>query len=96
MRVRDIFHQMKAAIDQAAAQKQYDLPIKLAVQLGFEAISPPTSLNFEGRYFADDGAIKFVYRSWDPSGPFQILPDINRYFLTLHEPADRYSLDYPD
>ncbi|MHC4050150.1 hypothetical protein [Bradyrhizobium sp. 25ACV] len=99
MRARDLYAQLKAAIERAEAQKQYDLPIDFAVANGFskkETSSASGGLAFECSYFADDGAIRLEYRSWDPSGPFQNLPDINRYFLTLYEPSDRYALDYPD
>lgn len=97
MSVRDIYENLKAAIGRAEAEKQYDIPIVLAESLGFvKRETPQPVLAFEYMYCADDGSIRFVYRSWDPSGPFQNLPDINRYFLSLYEPVDRFTLDYPD
>lgn len=97
MKVRELFDRLKSAIAQAEAQKQYDIPLIFAEANGFiKKELNYSGLAFECTYFGEDGAIRLIYRSWDPSGPFQNLPDINRYFLTLFEPSDKYSLDYPD
>ena len=97
VKTRDIYEKVKAAIQQAASRKEYDLPMAVAEANGFsKRETSKNNLAFECTYFGFDGAIKLEYRSYDPSGPFQNLPDRNRYFLTLYGEADRYSLDYDD
>lgn len=97
MNIRDVYERMKVAIDQAAATKQYDVPIRFAEANGFMVRETSnTNLAFECTYVSEGGAIRLIYRSYDPSGPFQNLPDRNRYYLTLFEPSDRYHVDYDD
>lgn len=69
MSVRDIYENLKAAIGRAKAEKQYDIPIVLAESLGFvKRETPQPVLAFEYMYCADDGSIRFVYRSWGSIG----------------------------
>ena len=55
-------------------------------ELQLDAIGESNSMYYECVYHSTDGnSVNFTYKSYDPSGAFQNLPDINKVKIELFE-----------
>ena len=84
MTEKDTFKSLKNAIEKTCATKTYHLTEEEALSLGLiksdESSSWTLAYKFE-RLMPDGTSITLGFRSFDPSGPFQNLPDVNRFVL---------------
>jgi hypothetical protein len=95
MRTREIYELMQSAIEEAVTQKSQDLVKAAAQRFGFQVIETRAP-NYEATYFDTTFVIKLEYRTYDPSGPFQSIPDINKFSLRLYEQTEKFERDYSD
>jgi len=86
MNTEEKFIVLQEAVTEACSQKDYCIASDVAASLGFteteQLRSITLSLMYE--YQGSDGrSIVLNFRSYDPSGPFQNLTDINKFKLKL-------------
>jgi hypothetical protein len=84
--MKQIFETLRKSINIACLEKS-DKPFLIAIENnGFTSEIVTSGSAYAVRYIkADDEGSRIVinYRSVDPSGPFQNLPDINKYDIAL-------------
>lgn len=84
MIAKELFEKIKGYIEEAA-QTQNSSPLVDKVRaLNLHKTGEINYMNLNCSYDAADGSsIVFSFRSYDPSGPFQNLPDVNKIKLQL-------------
>lgn len=98
MSTEKIFEEMKSLVSAACDAKEYSLVVQAAEKFGFHSIPANSSLkSFANLKYEDSngGEIMLIAKWYDPSGPFQNLPDINRIRLTLKMPGQK-PIEYMD
>ena len=100
MKMKQIFENLRESINIACLEKS-DNPFLLAIENnGFTSENVTSGSTYAVRYIkADDEGSRIVinYRSVDPSGPFQNLPDINKYEIALEvkgKTIEKYHYEY--
>lgn len=81
----EVFAQISQAIEKACETESLLLVVEEAIRLGMDG-GDNSRINLYYDYTFDDGAggaVALSVSSYDPSGPFQNLPDINRFSATL-------------
>lgn len=82
MNTEEKFLVLKDALTKACSLKDHLIVKDVAKSLGFTETEQPRSMTHE--YLGADGwSIVLIIRSYDPSGPFQNLPDVNKFDLKL-------------
>lgn len=77
---------MKSAIENACAEKNHLSVRDAALALGFVETDASRAMTLAFKYERidpDGSSITLSFRSFDQSGPFQNLPDMNRFELKL-------------
>lgn len=84
MIARELYEKIKGYIEEAAeTQNSSSLVVKVR-DLNLNTTGQVNYMNLNCSYGAPDGSsIVFSFRSYDPSGPFQNLPDVNKIKLQL-------------
>ena len=87
-------------IDEAEKHKDINLLLDYLDSLGLSSVGEKNSMlaNYELSE-ADGSKIKVHYHSYDPSGPFQNLPDINKTKIELfngNNLVSEYSANFED
>jgi len=84
MIAKDLFEQIAGYIDEAEQLQNSSLLVDKVKALNLKIEGEANYMNLNCSYGAQDGSsIMFSCRSYDPSGPFQNLPDINKIKLQL-------------
>lgn len=86
MQARQVYDSLVTAIDKACESRGFLEVCDVAVRLGMTGgeVKAFNSLRYEYAYKDDDGqTVDLNVRSYDPSGPFQNEPDINRFTAKL-------------
>lgn len=102
MNTREIFASLRNALEEARSQQDSSIATSAANSFGFVESDESRNFTFAVRYSytgSDGYSIVLNYRSYDPSGPFQNLPDINKFSLTLvngGSEEDSYSCSFED
>ncbi|WP_448108848.1 hypothetical protein [Pseudomonas azerbaijanoccidentalis] len=103
MNTLSIFSALKDAIQHACQSRDFGGVLRIAESTGMrggEDKRSITILRYEYKFSDSDGnSVELSFRSYDPSGPFQMEPDINRFNLTLTvdgRQAGQYSDSYID
>lgn len=84
MIAKDIFDKISGFIKEAERTQNSSSLMDQVRALNLETIGEANYMNLNCSYQAADGSsINFEFRSYDPSGPFQNLPDVNKIKLQL-------------
>ena len=84
MIAQDNFNVLKMLIDEASQTQDINSLLDKLKNMNLQAVGELNYMLANYVYQASDGSnIKFHYHSYDPSGPFQNLPDINKIKLEL-------------
>jgi hypothetical protein len=86
MSTEEKFIVLQEAVTKACSQKNYFIARDVAASLDFTETEQPRSmtLSLKYEYRGSDGrSIILIFHSYDPSGPFQNLPDMNKFDLKL-------------
>lgn len=86
MRAQDIYTLLVLAIDQACESEGFMEVCEVAGHHGMRGgrVTAFNALKYEYTYSDSDGhMVHLNIRSYDPSGPFQNIPDINRFTVKL-------------
>lgn len=86
MLARNVYDSLVIAIGRACERRGFLEVCDSAVQFGMKGgeIKGGMSLRYEYSYIGEDGqSVGLSIRSYDPSGPFQNEPDINRFTAKL-------------
>ncbi len=86
MNTEEKFIVLQEAVTKACSQKDYFIARDVAASLGFTETEQPRSITLSIKYeYRDSGgrSIVLIFHSYDPSGPFQNLPDVNKFDLKL-------------
>ncbi|MBJ6752684.1 hypothetical protein [Geomonas anaerohicana] len=99
--MREIFKLVKAAMDQAKRDQDLEHFREISLALGIQEIDEgsPVSIRYCYQLFNQDAAIQGALRSYDQSGPFQNLPDINKIEMVLRqggEVLERHYVEWED
>jgi len=79
-----LFNQIAGYIEEAVRSQNSSSLVDQVKMLGLDTEDEVNYMSLKCSYMADDGSsIKFSFRSYDPSGPFQNLPDVNKIHLQL-------------
>ena len=96
-----IFNELKTAL-QLSCSARDDSQFRLFLSNnGFTEENTTNGFTFSMRYSLthENGSIVINYRSYDPSGPFQNLPDENKYDATLTlngQPVESFATSFTD
>jgi hypothetical protein len=99
---KQVFDWLADAIERTVAAKGFNEVCQYAEQLGLTGgqTNSMTTLGYRFEGVDASGArVELYVRSYDPSGPFQNVPDINRFTVTLTEngvETGRYHDEYSD
>ncbi|WP_140162557.1 hypothetical protein [Billgrantia desiderata] len=79
-----LFKQIAGYIEEAARSQNSSPLVDRVKALGLDTEGEVNYMHLKCSYMAEDGSsIKFSFQSYDPSGPFQNLPDVNKIHLQL-------------
>ena len=98
----DIFQTLRISLDEAREAKNHLIAKEAALNNGFtkEDLTHGLTVKYLFRYEDnEDGKIEMEWRSYDPSGPFQNLPDMNKIELKCYiksQLIDQYQVEYED
>lgn len=84
----EVFEALRQGIDKAVAAENFITVCNLAEELRMEGGEEQrsASLSYRYQYQSGDGQrVSLHVRSYDPSGPFQNIPDINRFTVNLYD-----------
>lgn len=90
MLARNLYEAIVTAIDKACASSNFLEVCDVAAQLGMIGgeVTSFNALRYEFAYTDSEGdQVTLNVRSYDPSGPFQNEPDINRFTVKLISPG---------
>jgi len=99
---KQVFEAMRTAIDDACRQKDQSIASRVALALGFNEIDASANFTYAIKYdlaVSPEIKLSISYRSFDPSGPFQNLPDISRFDLVLlydNKPTKSHRNEYEE
>lgn len=102
MEARRVYEALVIAIEKACAVHGFSEVCDEAQRLGMSGgrANSLTSLRYDFKYESPDGGVVTLdVRSYDPSGPFQNEPDINRFTARLYENGQErtaYDRQYSD
>ena len=100
MLAREKYQQAIVIALEAKVEKNSAIIIEKIPGLGMEIVGEKNYMDLKCLYQAEDGScMKFSYHSYDPSGPFQNLPDINKIKIELFQNSDKleeYVLEFDD
>lgn len=85
---KDVFEALKQGIDKAVSDENFMSVCNLAEELRMDGGEEQrsTSLSYRYQYQPGDGQrVSLHVRSYDPSGPFQNIPDINKFTVNLYD-----------
>lgn len=88
----EVFEKLKAAINDALQNEGFNEVLQVAEKLRMAGglDTRPMSLSYRYEYRTNEGQkVDLHVRSYDPSGPFQTIPDINRFTATLHDASGK-------
>jgi hypothetical protein len=84
MIAKEVFDKISGYIEQAERTQKSSPLLDQVRALNLEMVGEANYMNLKCSYQAQDGSsIAFEFRSYDPSGPFQNLPDVNKIKLQL-------------
>ncbi len=84
MIAQDLFNQISGYIEEAKKSQNSSALVDQVKGMNLNTTGEVNYMNLNCSYEAQDGtSIKFSFRSYDPSGPFQHLPDVNKIKLQL-------------
>ena len=94
------FENIKQLIDAASKSSDINILLHGLEGMGLIAVGELNSMLANYTYSAPDGSsINFHYHSYDPSGPFQNIPDTNKIKLDLlneQQVIEEYSTQFDD
>lgn len=99
---RQAFDWLADAIERTVAARGFNEVCQHAEQLGLKGGQTKSITTLGYRFDGVDASgarVELYIRSYDPSGPFQNIPDINRFTVTLTEngvQTARYENEYSD
>lgn len=100
MTIKNLFNEIKQVIEEASIKHDVNILIQYIEKQNFNAVGESNSMLANYIFNTDDGySIKFHYHSYDPSGPFQNLPDTNKIKLQLlndKEVIDEFVMQFDD
>lgn len=102
MQAKKLFDAIASAIDKACESRGFLEVCDSAAKLGMIGgeVKSFNTLKYEFSYAdSDGGSVTLNVRSYDPSGPFQNEPDINRFTTKLlrdGREVDSYDRSYED
>lgn len=89
MIAESLFNQIAGYIEEAVRSQNSSPLVDQVKALGLDTEGEVNYMNLKCSHVAEDGSsIKFSFRSYDPSGPFQNLPDVNKIHLQLLKNGD--------
>lgn len=89
MIAKGLFDKIYGYIEEAVRSQNSGPMVDKVKALGLDAEGEVNYMNLKCSYEATDGSsINFSFRSYDPSGPFQNLPDVNKIHLQLLKNGD--------
>lgn len=97
-----VFTEVKKSVVEACKAKKYLLVEDKAIQLGFSKMdnSQGFMLKINFLYEVENNErVELEFRSYDQSGPFQHLPDMNKFEVKLYKTdllKDSYTDSYED
>lgn len=86
LQAQQYFEAMKVAIDKTCLERDLSYVNQYAIDCGYNVNNVSSSFTYSLQYdliFTDGLQVSLNYRSFDPSGPFQNIPDISRFDLKL-------------
>lgn len=84
MIAKELFVKISAYINEAEKSRESSPLVDKVNALNLNTTGEANYMNLNCSYEAQDGSsIIFSFRSYDPSGPFQNLPDVNKIKLQL-------------
>lgn len=84
MIAESLFNQMSSYIEEAVRSQNSSALVDRVKALSLDTEGEVNYMHLNCSYMAEDGSsIKFSFRSYDPSGPFQNHPDVNKVHLQL-------------
>jgi hypothetical protein len=84
MLAKQKFDAVKALVQQASKDQDANLIVHEVPKLGLNIVGESNYMLLNCEYEASDStSLKFHYHSYDPSGPFQNIPDINKVKIEL-------------
>jgi hypothetical protein len=79
MLAKDYFESIKILIENASESSDINILLRGLEDMNLVAVGEINSMLANYTYSTPDGSsIRFHYHSYDPSGPFQNLPDTNK------------------
>ncbi|MCE7987202.1 MAG: hypothetical protein DYG89_39025 [Caldilinea sp. CFX5] len=93
-----VFTEVKKSVVEACKAKKYLLVEDKAIQLGFSKTDNSQGLMLKINFLYQVGnneRVELEFRSYDQSGPFQHLPDMNKFEVRLYK-ADSLRDSYSD
>ncbi|MGI2095320.1 hypothetical protein ACRN96_22610 [Shewanella oncorhynchi] len=78
------FKELISLVDRASKEQNANLIVDEVPKMGVTLIGEHNYMLLNGTYAESDGSrLTFHYRSYDPSGPFQNIPDVNKIKIEL-------------
>ncbi|WP_141246971.1 hypothetical protein [Halomonas salipaludis] len=89
MIAESLFNQIAGYMKEAVRTQSSSLLVDQVNALNLNTEGEVNYMNLKCSYMAKDGSsIEFSFRSYDPSGPFKNLPDVNKIHLQLLKNGD--------
>ncbi|NTV05712.1 MAG: hypothetical protein HGA59_04285 [Chlorobiaceae bacterium] len=90
MLAREKYQQAIEIALEAKNEKNSGIIVEKIPDIGVEIVGEKNYMGLKCIYTAEDGScIKFNYHSYDPSGPFQNLPDVNKIKIELFQDTEK-------
>ncbi len=100
MLAKQKFDAIKAIVQRASKDQDANLIVREVTKSGLVIVGESNYMLLNCEYAASDStSLKFHYHSYDPSGPFQSSPDINKVKIELFnngELVEKYEDSFED
>lgn len=100
MEAKGKFETIKALVTDASKKQDAGMIVDEVRKMGLRTVGESNYMHLDCIYEADDKtSLKFHYHSYDPSGPFQNIPDVNKIKIQLlnsGEIVENFEISFDD